>query len=75
MSLYGVIGYHVTPANHPIQGNTCVPSCGNFDLFVTNVFILYKGWYVTFNTFECFSQNLYKDCFLSDMYIIYFVKT
>ena len=37
MSLYGVIGYHVTLseghmiANHPI----CAPSCGNFDLFVT----------------------------------------
>ena len=54
MSLYGVIGYHVTLseglmiANHPMKGNT--PSCGNFDLFVTNLFILYKGWYITFNT-------------------------
>ena len=49
MSLYGVIGYYVTlsEANHPIYGNTCSPSCGNFDLFVTNLFILYKGWYVT----------------------------
>ena len=50
MSLYGVIGYHVTLseghmiANHPIQENTCAPSCGNFDLFVTKLFILYKGW-------------------------------
>ena len=65
MSLYGVIGYHVTlseghmianhpiygsdrlscdPLNHPIKGNTCAPSCDNFDLFVTNLFILYKGW-------------------------------
>ena len=34
MSLDEVIGYHVT----------CAPSCGNFDLFVTNLFILYKGW-------------------------------
>ena len=48
--IYGVIGYHVTLseghmiANHPIEGNTCAPSCGNFDLF-----ILYKGWYITFN--------------------------
>ena len=63
MSLYGVIGYHVTLseghmianhseghmiANHSIKGNTCAPSCGNFDLFVTNLFILYKRWYVTF---------------------------
>ena len=46
---YGVIGYHVTLseghmiANHPIYGNTCSPSCGNFDLCVTNLFILYKG--------------------------------
>ena len=50
MSLYGVIGYHVTfweghmIANHPIYGNTCALSCGNFDLFVTKIFILYKGW-------------------------------
>ena len=61
MSLYGVIGYHVTLseghmiANHPIYGgdwlscdpiygNTCATSCGNFDLFVTNLYILYKGW-------------------------------
>ena len=71
MSLYGVIGYHVTLseghmiANHPryrvigyhvllsdghmianlpISGNTCAPSCGKFDLFVTKLFILYKGW-------------------------------
>ena len=50
MTLYGMIGYHVTLAeghmiaNHPIWGNTCAPSCGNFDLFVTNLFILYKGW-------------------------------
>ena len=50
MSLYGVIDYHVTLseghmiANHPIYGNTCAPSRGNFDLFVTNLFILYKGW-------------------------------
>ena len=70
MSLYGVIGYHVTlseghmianhpiywvigyhvilseghmMANHPIEGNTSAPSCGNFDLFVTKLFILYKG--------------------------------
>ena len=54
MSLYGVIGYHVTLseghmiANHPIWENTCAPSCVNFDLFVTNLFIIYKGWYVTF---------------------------
>ena len=47
MSLYGVIGYHVTLweghmiANHP---HICAPSCGNFDLFVTKLFILYKGW-------------------------------
>ena len=54
MSLYdGAIGYHVTLskghmiANHP----TCAPSCGNFDLFVTNLFILYKGWYVTFKVY------------------------
>ena len=40
MSLYGVIGYHV----HPYKEKTCAPSCGNFDLFVTNLFILYKGW-------------------------------
>ena len=50
MSLYGVIGYHVTIseghmiANHSIYGNTCAPTCGNFYLFVTNLFILYKGW-------------------------------
>ena len=50
MSLNGVIGYHVTLseghmiANHPILGNTCAPSYGNFDLFVTKLFILYKGW-------------------------------
>ena len=50
MSLYGVIGYHVTLreghfiANHPIYGNTRAPSSGNFDLFVTKLFILYKGW-------------------------------
>ena len=56
MSLYGVAGYHVTLseshmiANHPIWGNTCAPSCGNFDLFVTILFILYKGWYITFNS-------------------------
>ena len=59
MSLYGMIGYHVTLseghmiADHPIygvigyhvtlSGNTCAPSCGNFDLFVTKLFILYKG--------------------------------
>ena len=55
MSLYGVIGYHVTLseghmiANHLIEGNTCAPSCGNFKLFVTNLFMLYQGWYVTFN--------------------------
>ena len=47
--MYVVIGYHVTLAeghmiaNHPIYGNTCVPSCGNFDLFVTKLFIVYKG--------------------------------
>ena len=47
MSIYGVIGYHVTLseghmiANHHILRNTCAPSCGNFDLFVTNLFILY----------------------------------
>ena len=39
MSLYGVIGYRVT-------------TCGNFDLFITNLFILYKGWYVTFNSYR-----------------------
>ena len=45
MSLYGVIGYHVTLSEgHMIYWNTCAPSCGNFDLFVTNLFILYKGW-------------------------------
>ena len=50
MSSYGVIVYHVTLwegdmiANHPILGNTCAPSCGNFDLFATKLFILYKGW-------------------------------
>ena len=61
MSLYGVIGYHVTLseghmiANHSITwmgvigyhvtlSDTCAPSCGNFDLFVTNLFILNKGW-------------------------------
>ena len=39
MSLYGVIDYHVTLwdghmiANHPIKGNTCALSCGNFDFF------------------------------------------
>ena len=49
MSLYGVIGYHVTLseghmiANHSIYWNTCAPSCGNFDLFVTNIFILYRS--------------------------------
>ena len=48
MSLYGVIGYHVTLseghiiANHPIYDTA--PSCGNFDLFVTNLFMLCKGW-------------------------------
>ena len=53
MSLYGVIGYHVTLseghmiANHP-HINTCAPFCGNFDLFVTKLFILYKGWWITF---------------------------
>ena len=31
MSIYGVIGYHVTLSE------------GNFDLFVTKLFILYKG--------------------------------
>ena len=46
--IYGVIGYHVTLseghmiANQPIKGNTCAPSCGTFDLFVTNVFILQR---------------------------------
>ena len=58
MSLYGVIGYHVTLAeghmiaNHPMYGGdwlscdplSCAPYCGNFDLFVTNLFILCKGW-------------------------------
>ena len=50
MSLYGVMGYHVISseghmiANHPMEGNTCAPSCDNFDLFVTKSFILYKGW-------------------------------
>ena len=42
-----VIGYHVTLSEgHMIanQGNACAPSCGNFDLFVTKLFILYKGW-------------------------------
>ena len=62
MSLYGVIGYHVPLseghmiANHPIYGNTCSSSCGNFDLFVTNLFILYKGWYDTFNMISCFDR-------------------
>ena len=32
--IYGVIGYHVTLNQSP---------CGNFDLFVTKLFILYKG--------------------------------
>ena len=47
--IYGVIGYHVTLseghmiANHPIYGNTCAPTCGNFDSFVTKLFIVYKG--------------------------------
>ena len=47
--IYGMIGYHVTLsegdmiANHPISGNTCAPSCGNFALFGTKLFILYKG--------------------------------
>ena len=36
-------------ANHSTYGNNCAPSCGNFDLFVTNLFIPYKWWYVTFN--------------------------
>ena len=43
----GVIGYHVTLSEgHMIHdtGNTWAPSCGNFDLFGTNLFILYKGW-------------------------------
>ena len=71
MSLYGVIGYHVTLseghmiANHPIFGSDWLscdplrgshdnqsphirkhlcPIRGNFDLFLTNLFILYKGW-------------------------------
>ena len=50
MFLHGMIGYHVTfseghmIADHPIYGNTCAPSCGNFDLFVTKSFILFKGW-------------------------------
>ena len=48
MSLYGVIGYHVTLSEGHIYGNTCAPSCGNFDLFVTKLFILYKGWLITF---------------------------
>ena len=49
-----MIGYHVTPsegymiANHPIYGvigyHVTFPSCGNFDSFVTKLFILYKGW-------------------------------
>ena len=36
--IYRVIGNHVTLsegymiANHPIYGNTCAPSCGDFDL-------------------------------------------
>ena len=56
MSLYGEIGYHVTLseghmiANHPIYGNTCAPYFGNFALFVTKLFILYKGWYITFKS-------------------------
>ena len=47
--IYGVFGYHVTLSeghmivNHPIYGNTRAPSCGNFDLFVINLCILYKG--------------------------------
>ena len=58
MSLYGVIDYYVTLseghmiASHPIYGGDwlscdplmCAPSCGNFDLFATICFILYKGW-------------------------------
>ena len=62
MSIYGVISYHMTLseghmiANHPIYRNTCAPSCGNFDLFVTNLFILYEGWYVTFNI------KVYREC-------------
>ena len=48
MSLYGVIGYHVTLseghmiANHPYKETLL--SCANFDLIVTKLFILYKGW-------------------------------
>ena len=45
MSLYGVTGYHVTlshDANHLIYGNTCVPSCGTFVLFVKKLFMLQK---------------------------------
>ena len=38
MSLYGVIGYHVTLS----EGHMI--SCGKLDLFVTKLFIPYKGW-------------------------------
>ena len=51
MSLYREIGYHVTLSEGHMITNpitpykeTLVPSCGNFDLFVTKLFILYKGW-------------------------------
>ena len=27
----------------PYKQNTCATSCGNFDLLVTHLFILYKG--------------------------------
>ena len=63
MSSYGVIGYHVTLseghmiANHPIKGNTCAPSCGNCDLFVTNLFILYVTFNLTFTALKYVCVN------------------
>ena len=63
IAIYGVIGYQVTLseghmiANHLIYGNTCAPSCGNFDLSVTKLFILYKGWKTTFNVWYFIPQR------------------
>ena len=56
--IYGVIGYHVTLSEGHMISNTCAPSCGYFDLFVTNLFILYKGWYVTFKINSCVQEGL-----------------
>ena len=53
--IYGVICYHVTLSrgSHDSQSphmRKHVCPCGNFNVFVTNLFIIYKGWYVTFKS-------------------------